>query len=127
MALLAQLGALGCGDSTDPNGTGGTGGMLFEPGPTCTAFCAKVIVECDALADEPGYEDVDEMSCQQGCERNLRAEQAFSEACGDAVEAVFSCVAELECQGVESWLAQQPAESFPCRSQVIASTNCAQN
>ena len=133
LVLLAQVGAMGCGDSADWTGTGGTGGsggaggMPFEPGPTCIAFCAKVIVECDAFADVPGYENVDEASCQQGCEQSLSDEQARSEACGDAVEAVFACASELDCQGVESWLAKNPADSFPCRFEVIAASNCSTN
>jgi len=133
VALLAQVGAVGCGDSTETTctggtgGGGGTGGIGFEPGPTCIAFCAKVVSECDAFAAYPLYQCVDEASCQQGCEQSLSDESAVSEACGAAVEAVFLCASELDCQGVESWLAQNPADSFPCRSEVIASTNCAQN
>ena len=34
--------------------------IVFEPGPTCIAFCAKAVGECDALSDVEGYEDVDE-------------------------------------------------------------------
>jgi hypothetical protein len=135
VALLAPIGLMGwgCGDSADFGGTGGnggsggTGGTMFEPGPTCIAFCAKAIVECDAFADVPGYENVDEASCQQGCEQSLSEESAVSEVCVEAVEAVFACASELDCQGVESWIVQEPADSFPCRAEVIASTNCAQN
>lgn len=129
VALCAQVGAAtGCGDGTGGiDGTGGAGGMPFEPGPTCIAFCENVVVECNAFANYPGYEDVDEASCQQGCEQNLSDEQAISEACGAAVEAVFACVAELDCAGVQSWLAQDPADSFPCRAEVIAATNCSPN
>ncbi|MFZ1864388.1 MAG: hypothetical protein WAU39_09220 [Polyangiales bacterium] len=133
LALLAQVGVVGCGDSTGATGTGGTGGaggtggIFFEPGPTCIAFCAKVVAECDALANYPAYQWVDETSCQQGCEQNLSEESAVSEACGAAAEAVFLCASELDCQDVESWLAQIPADSFPCRSEVVGYGNCAPN
>ena len=68
--LTLILGALGCGDgSSESAGSGGVGGgggaggmIVFEPGPTCIAFCAKAVGECDALSDVEGYEDVDEDS-----------------------------------------------------------------
>jgi hypothetical protein len=133
--LALSLGALGCGDvsgesggSAGSGGVGGTGGvMMFEPGPTCIAFCANVVGECDALAEVQGFEDVDEESCVQGCESNLADEGAKSEACGDAVEAVFECAAELDCQGVDDWL-QQPSPAYPCLSEVASvDTVCPQN
>jgi hypothetical protein len=102
--------------------------MMFEPGPTCIAFCAKVVGECDALVDIPGFGDVDEASCQQICEGDLHDERAVSDACGDAVEAVFVCASQLDCESVEGWLAQEPREAFPCRSEVLAAdADCAQN
>jgi hypothetical protein len=100
-------------------GEGGAGGvMIFEPRPTCLAFCAKTVGECDALSDVEGYEDVDEDSCQQGCEESLVLEGAKSEACGDAVEAVFECAAELDCKGVNDWVQRVPADAYPCLSEV---------
>jgi hypothetical protein len=119
--LALSLGALGCGDgsggsggSAGSGGVGGTGGvMMFEPGPTCTAFCAKVIGDC-------GVFTFDEASCRQGCEGNLAEERAVSEVCGDAVEAVFQCVSELDCDGVNAWLDQTPSDAYPCRAEVTA-------
>lgn len=108
--LLLQVAALGCGGAT---------GAILEPGPTCIAFCAKAVGECNALRDVPDFEDTDEASCQQICQRDVNAQRAILEACGDAVEAVFECASTLDCTEVESWLAQEPAEAFPCRSEVM--------
>jgi hypothetical protein len=126
--LTLSLGALGCGDgSAESAGSGGAGGgggaggmIVFEPGPTCIAFCAKAVGECDALSDVEGFEDVDEDSCQQGCEESLALEGAKSDACGDAVEAVFQCAAELDCMGVNDWLQWVPPDAYPCLSEVTA-------
>jgi hypothetical protein len=92
--------------------------IVFEPGPTCIAFCSKAVGECDALSDVGGYEDVDEDSCQQGCEGSLALEGAKSEACGDAVEAVFECAAGLDCKGVNDWVQRVPPDAYPCLSEV---------
>jgi hypothetical protein len=100
----------GCSDGGDSTGTGGT--TIFEPGPTCIAFCAKVIGECGAFV-------FDEASCRQGCEEDLAEESAKSEACGNAVEAVFECAAELDCQGFEDFRDRVPLDDYPCRSDVI--------
>jgi hypothetical protein len=81
-------------------------------------FCAKAVGECDALSDVEGYEDVDEDSCQQGCEESLAFEGAKSEACGDAVEVVFGCVADLDCKGVNDWVQRVPADAYPCLPEV---------
>ena len=124
--LALSLGVLGCGDgnaaSGGSGGTGGAGGvggvMMFEPGPTCIAFCAKAVGECDALSDVEGFEDVDEESCEQGCEQSLALEGAQSEACGDAVEAVFGCAAELDCKGVNDWVQREPPDAYPCLPEV---------
>ena len=43
--LLLSLGAFGCDTSSETGGTGGT--MIFEPGPACTAFCAKAVGVCE--------------------------------------------------------------------------------
>ncbi len=123
---VLSLGTLGCGDGgAELGGSGGIGGeggaggvMIFEPGPTCIAFCATAVGECDALSGVEGFEDVDEASCQQGCEESLALEGAKSEACGDAVEAVFACVAELDCKGVNDWLQRVPSDAYPCLSEV---------
>jgi hypothetical protein len=84
---------------------------MYEPGPTCTAFCAKVVGECEAFT-------FDEVECQQGCEGNLAEESAKSEACGAAVEAVFACVSELDCDGVFDWRNREPIDGYPCRAEV---------
>jgi hypothetical protein len=95
--------------------------MMFKLGPTCIAFCANVVGECGAFT-------VDEESCTQGCESNLAEERTKSEACGDAVEAVFECVAELECQGVYGWRDRDPLDAYPCRSAVAdVDLACPQN
>ena len=126
LLLALSLGALGCGDgSAGSGGSGGAGGeggaggvMIFEPGPTCIAFCAKAVGECDALSGVEGFEDIDEESCQQGCEANLAFEGAKSEACGDAVEAVFECAADLDCMGVNDWVQREPPDAYPCLAEV---------
>jgi hypothetical protein len=121
--ILGFVVAVGCGGSSSSDGIGGTGGVggaggdggaggtLVEPRPTCTAFCAKVIGQCQAFA-------FDEAACAQGCERDLLEEEAKSEVCGDAVEAVFDCAAELGCQAVEDWRDREPIDAYPCRSAV---------
>jgi hypothetical protein len=109
--LLVCLGAFGCGDgTTEAGGTGGT--KTFEPGPTCTAFCANIIGACEAFT-------FDEASCRQGCESDLADEHAVSTACGDAVEAVFQCVTELDCDGVYSWR-DRLVDTYPCRDEIAA-------
>jgi hypothetical protein len=84
---------------------------MIEPGPTCTAFCSKVVGDCDAFR-------FTETSCAQGCETNVAEERAKSEACGDAVEAVFQCASELDCQGVYDWRDRTPLDDYPCRAVV---------
>jgi hypothetical protein len=106
-------------DAGAPDGAIPDGGVpVFKPGPTCIAFCAKAVGECDALSDVEGFEDADEASCRQGCEASLALEGAKSEACGDAVEAVFECVAALDCKGVDDWLQRVPSDAYPCLSEV---------
>jgi len=111
--VLLQIGALGCGDQA---GVGGN--IVYVPGPTCIAFCAQVVGVCNAVVDVEGFGDVDEESCQQICEQDLASERAVFEACGDAVEAVFACASELDCQEVDDWRQQAPPEAFPCRTEV---------
>jgi hypothetical protein len=117
--LLLQVGAFGCGDETGAGGTGGT--VPLEPGPTCIAFCAHVVGECGAFV-------FDEASCRQGCERDLANERAISEACGDAVEAVFQCATDLDCEGVYAWRDHEPVGSYPCRAEAAnADAVCGRN
>lgn len=113
-ALSTMLAAACGGDSA--SGMGGAGGMggtpMVEPGPTCTAFCVQVIGTCMAY----GFT---EESCRQGCQTNLNDEYAVADACGEAVEAVFLCVSELDdCQAVYDWRDQSPSDAFPCRPEV---------
>jgi hypothetical protein len=118
-ALALMFLAAACGDDSN-GGTGATGGEggaggapMVEPGPTCIAFCVQVIGSCMAF----GFT---EESCRQGCQTNLDDEYARAEACGEAVEAVFICVSELEdCQSVRDWRDQVPADSFPCRPEIL--------
>jgi hypothetical protein len=35
-----------------------------------------------------------------------------------AVEAVFGCAAELDCEGVNDWLQRVPPDAYPCLSEV---------
>ncbi|MGB8330106.1 MAG: hypothetical protein WCE62_08245 [Polyangiales bacterium] len=120
--LLSCFGAFGCGDGgpVGGGGTGGSGGMggsggTIEPGPTCIAFCAKVQGECRAF-------DTTEAACAQGCQANLSEEQAVSQACGEAVEAVFLCATALDCDDVYAWrnAAIRPVPEYPCRDKVEA-------
>lgn len=102
---FALVVAAGCGGSTGSGGAGGAGGAggqpLLEVGETCIAFCANIIGECSAfLFDEP--------RCQQGCQQNLNDEYDHAEPCGDAVDDVFLCVADLECEAVYDWRDQTP-------------------
>ena len=114
--LVSCAGAFGCGEGSNSDGTGATGGtMMFEPGPTCTAFCAQVVGACGAFT-------FDEASCRQGCEQNLADERAVSEACGAAVEAVFQCATELVCEDVYAWrdAGLNPVDDYPCRAEAEA-------
>jgi hypothetical protein len=91
------------------------------PGPTCIAFCAKVVGECEAFL-------FDEASCRQGCESNLADERTISEACEDAVEAVFQCATDLECAGVFAWRDQKPEALYPCHPEAAnADEVCGRN
>lgn len=110
--VVTFAGVLGCG--SDSQGGGGSGGtMLFEPGPVCTPFCATIVGECEAFT-------FTEESCVQGCEADLSHEFGVSEACGSVVEAVFTCVTELDCEEVYAWrdAALNPPPSYPCRDEI---------
>jgi len=111
---LAFAGVSGCG--SDSQGGGGNGGtIIFEPGPVCTPFCANIIGDCDAFT-------FTEDSCVQGCEADLAHERGVSEACGNVVEAVFTCVTALDCEEVYAWrdAALDPPLSYPCRDEIRA-------
>lgn len=125
LSLALGAAAAGCGDDSTTAGAGGIGGnggtggtMVFEPGPTCTAFCAKAVGECGAFL-------FTEAECRQGCEESIFTEGQSSEACGDAVEAVFACAAELECQEVYDWRDREPPNAYPCFDAVsVVGTVC---
>ena len=114
VSICAVLG-IGCGESSS-SGTGGGGGAggtePVDPGPTCIAFCMKAVGQCEAFSTT-------EESCRQNCQRSLDAEYEHAEPCGAAAEDVFTCAAELDCQGVYDWRDQTPRDSFPCRSKVL--------
>lgn len=117
MILLAACGDSSEGGTGGAAGTGGAGGAggapPVEPGPTCTAFCVQVIGTCSAYL-------YTEENCRRGCQTNLDAEYAQAEACGEAVEAVFLCVSELDdCRAVYEWRDQTPADTYPCRPEVL--------
>jgi len=42
----------------------------------------------------------------------------YSEVCENAVDGVFQCATELDCQGVEDWRDRDPLDAYPCRSSV---------
>lgn len=116
MALLAPMAVWGCGDSVDSTGSGG---MMFEPGPTCIAFCAKVIGSCGAFS-------FTETTCEQGCEGDLASAAEISEACETALDLGFQCVTGLDCQGVYDWRDSVPADDYPCRAaSILVDETCA--
>ncbi len=116
-ALLLGCAPGGSGDS----GAGGSGGTIYEPGPACTAFCATVIGRCEAYR-------ITEVDCRQNCEQDIDAERAKSEACGDAVEAVFQCASERGCQDIYDTRDGVPIDDYACQSAVDAvALDCPQN
>ena len=119
LVLTLSLGVVGCGDgdagsggSGGAGGEGGAGGvMIFEPGPTCIAFCEKAATECGAYTAEVGV-------CAQTCEQDVAAGKAASEACGDAIDVALQCATELDCQEIVDRVNGEPIESYPCRFEV---------
>ena len=109
-ALILGLGALGCDTSSDTGGTGGT--MIFEPGPTCTAFCAKAVGECEV--PELG----EDAACKQGCELERSLAEGTSEGCLEAFEESIDCAAALECQDIIDRANQVNLEAYPCLPEV---------
>ena len=105
--LLSCALAFGCGDGSGSSG----GNVVFEPGPTCMAFCEKAEGECEAYANG-------EAVCVQTCEQDLAGGQAASEACGDAIDVALQCATELDCQEIVDRVNGEPIESYPCRSEV---------
>jgi hypothetical protein len=123
-ALALMILAAACGDDSNggtgaTGGEGGTGGApIVEPGPTCIAFCAHIVGDCDL--DQFTFT---EASCRQGCQTNLDQEYASSESCGLSVEAVFECATDLDCEGVADWADRVPPDDYPCRPEVEAVGN----
>ena len=101
--LVMCMGALGCGDATGSNPEP----IIYEPGPTCTAWCDKAVGECEAYA-------IEQAVCVQNCEEVLAAGRQTSAPCGEAVEASFSCATELDCQYIYDRVNQVNLDSYPC-------------
>jgi hypothetical protein len=111
--LLMSLFALGCGSeagSTEPP-------IVYEPGPVCTAFCMKVVVECLAYSSFPSF---DEAACVQSCEEDLANGELISEVCREAVEVAFQCAAELDCQFIRDQVNGENLASYPCLPELEA-------
>jgi len=72
-SLLLSVSALGCAQATESNCFGDT--IVFEPGPTCTAFCALAVGECEVAL--LGTQD----ACEQNCERERSCAELTSEPC----------------------------------------------
>lgn len=109
-SLLLSLGALGCGEGTDTGGAGGT--MIFEPGPTCTAFCAQAVGECEVT--ELGGD----AACKQNCELERSLAEQTSEACLEAFEISVDCAAGLDCQDIIDRVNGVNTDTYPCLSEV---------
>ena len=123
-SLLLTASAVGCVQGTDTGGggggdssggggdSGGGGTMTFEPGPTCTAFCALAVGECDlALL---GTED----ECEQNCELERSFAEQTSEACLTAFEVAVDCAAGLDCQDIIDRANEVNVDAYPCRPEV---------
>ena len=123
LALIAAVLATGCGDG-DGGGSGGRGGdggnggdpvdceATSEPGVACTEFCQRIVGDCQAFL-------FTEASCRAGCQDNVECDgYANSDSCGEAWEAGFQCVAELDCYGVYDWRDKNPQNGYPCQPEV---------
>jgi hypothetical protein len=87
---------------------------VYDPGPTCTAFCTKVVTECEA------YSFDDDAACVQSCEEDLANGEVTSEACREAVEVAFQCAAELDCQYIRDQVNGENLASYPCLPELEA-------
>ncbi len=111
-SLLLSTSAFGCAQGTDSDGAGGGGAIVFEPGPTCTGFCALAVGECDlALL---GTED----ECEQNCELERSFAEQTSEACLTAFEAAVECAAGLDCQAIIDQVNEVNVDAYPCRPEL---------
>jgi hypothetical protein len=109
-SLLLSASASGCAEGTNSGGVGGT--PIFEPGPTCTGFCALAVGECEVVV--LGTED----ECEQNCELERSFAEQTSEACLTAFEAAVDCAAELDCQDVIDQANQVNVDAYPCRPEL---------
>ena len=109
-SLLLSAGAFGCGGGTEVDGGGGT--VFIEPGPTCTAFCALAVGDCEVT--ELG----DDAACKQDCEQQRALADQTSEACLEAFEAAIDCSAELDCQHIYDQINRVNLESYPCLPEI---------
>jgi len=109
-SLLLSAGAFGCGGGTEVDGGGGT--VFIEPGPTCTAFCALAVGDCEVT--ELG----DDAACEQDCEQQRALADQTSEACLEAFEAAIDCSAELDCQHIYDQINRVNLESYPCLPEI---------
>ena len=108
-SLLMSLCAFGCGSeagSSEPP-------IVYDPGPTCTAFCMKVVTECEAYS-------FDDAVCVQSCEEDLANGELISEICHAAVEVAFQCATELDCQDIRDRINGENAGSYPCLPELEA-------
>lgn len=109
-SLLLSVSAFGCAQPSESNCFGDT--VVFEPGPTCTGFCALAVVECEVAL--LGTQD----ECEQNCERERSCAELTSEACLMAFEAAVDCAAGLECQDIIDQVNGMNVEAYPCRSEL---------
>ena len=107
--LLMSCCAVGCGSSAGSEAPP----IVYEPGPVCTAFCAKVVVECEAFT-------FDEAACEQSCEEDLANGALSSELCREAVEVAFECATELGCEDILDQVNGENLDSYPCLSELEA-------
>ena len=104
--LLMSCCAVGCDSSAGSEAPP----IVYEPGPVCTAFCAKVVVECEAFT-------FDEAACEQRCEEDLANGARTSERCREAVEVAFECTTELDCEDIRDRANGENLDSYPCLSE----------
>ena len=107
--LLMSCCAVGCGSSAGSEAPP----IVYEPGPVCTAFCDKVVVECGAFT-------FDEAACQQSCEEDLANGALTSELCRQAVEVAFECATELDCEDIRDRANGENLGSYPCLPELEA-------
>lgn len=90
---------------------------ILLPGDTCTAFCDRVITDCNQIPS------LGREACLQFCECDLVKTAEDSEACAEATEAVFVCVSGLDCLEVSDWFERTPENAFPCFESTQESTS----